>query len=264
MSSQTATRPAETRQMRIGILQTGQNRAELAAFDEYPVLFDRLLTGAETAGQPRWCTLETYRVLDGVFPNDINACDGYIVTGSAAGVYEQHDWIAPLMQFIRACHAAGLPLLGICFGHQAIARALGGEVVKWDGGWGVGVQEMRLVHQPGFMPAQTDRFSLIYFHQDQVTKLPDGAMRLASSDFCENGGFTLGDTILCLQGHPEFEAEYSAALLAAIADKVGTDRAEAAAASLNTQTDAPAVAGWIKQFFTAARQQASVPAAKAG
>ena len=101
---------------------------------------------------------------------------------------------------------------------------------------------------------------LIYFHQDQVTRLPLGARRLASSDFCYEAGFTLvnkddTETVLCLQGHPEFEAGYSAALLDAIRGKVGTERAKAAQASLAQKTDAILVAGWIKLFFTTAVQQ---------
>ena len=98
----------------IGILQTGQNRAELKGrFDEYPIMFDRLLN--EQAG-PRWTKLETYRVLDGAFPQHIRACDGYIVTGSAAGVYEGHSWIDPLMAFIREAYDAEIH-------HQAPGRS---------------------------------------------------------------------------------------------------------------------------------------------
>ena len=244
----------------IGILQTGQNRADLKGkFDQYPMMFDRLLNGK--AG-PRWTKLDTYRVLDGAFPEHINACDGYIVTGSAAGVYEDHSWMEPLMVFIREAFDADIPLLGICFGHQAIAQALGGEVVKWPDGWGVGVKPTRFERQPVAKAELPDDavVQLIYFHQDQVTRLPEGAERLASSDFCDEAGFTLSttdgvQTVLCLQGHPEFDASYSAALLDAIQDKVGTERTDIAQASLAQKTDATLVAGWIKEFFTAATPQ---------
>ena len=238
----------------IGILQTGQNRAEMTGkFDDYPVLFDRLL---RVNGQDSWCEMKTFRVLDGDVPEAVTACDGYIVTGSAAGVYEDHDWMAPLMAFLAQAHSAAVPLLGICFGHQAIAQALGGEVKKWPAGWGVGVRTAKICPAtdalPAFMADAPDDFSLIYFHQDQVTRLPEGAVRLATSAFCENSGYTIGNTVLCLQGHPEFEAAYSAALLDAITDKVGVERSAAAKESLQQPTDARLVAGWIKGFFSTA------------
>ncbi|MGB2201641.1 MAG: type 1 glutamine amidotransferase, partial [Pseudooceanicola atlanticus] len=113
------------------------------------------------------------------------------------GVYEPHDWIPPLEDLIRAIHAKKQPLAGICFGHQIIAQALGGKVVKFDGGWSVGAQTYQFEDGPVTLNA---------WHQDQVVALPDGAQVLASSDFCANAAVAYGDRIYTVQAHPEFTA----------------------------------------------------------
>jgi len=131
--------------------------------------------------------------------------------------------------------------------------------VKWPDGWGVGVRPTYFTRNPvqaAELPEDVV-LQLIYFHQDQVTCLPKAAERVASSDFCDEAGFTLSapdgtKIILCLQGHPEFDANYSAALLDAIQGKIGAERTAAAQASLVQQTDSSLVAGWIKQFFNTA------------
>ena len=246
--------------MHLAILRTGQtNKAISDSFPDYPEMFARLLNRSASDSQHPRFTFTSFAVFDGELPAHINDFDGYILTGSAAGVYETHSWLEPLFAFIRACDAAKKPICGICFGHQAVAKALGGEVVKWPDGWGVGVRDMQAADKPDWM-AQMNEFSLIYFHQDQVTRLPEGAERLASSDFCDEAGFTLCNTdgvqtVLCLQGHPEFDAGYSSALLDSIEIKVGTERTNAARASLAKKTDSPLVAGWIKQFFTTSVQR---------
>jgi GMP synthase-like glutamine amidotransferase len=75
------------------------------------------------------------------FPKDIHDCDGWLITGSRFGAYEDHPFIPPLEDFIRAAYAAHVPVVGICFGHQIIAQAMGGKVEKYAGGWSVGPTE---------------------------------------------------------------------------------------------------------------------------
>ena len=153
------------------------------------------------------------------------------------------------MSFIRAAYAADKPLVGICFGHQVIAHALGGHAEKWHGGWGLGVYDLALHNTPGWMPS-CDSVKLIHIHQDQVTRLPEGATHLGSTDFCDNASFYIGDNVFCLQGHPEFERDYTAALMAARIDSMGATRVTAATQSLEAGHEGVPFAGWIVNFFT--------------
>lgn len=192
--------------MRIGILQTGDVTEELIPeYGNYPDMFDRLL-GPVDAG----FGFEVFRVLDGQLPDHEQACDGWLITGSKFGTYDPLPWIPPLKAFILRIAAAKRPLVGICFGHQIIAEALGGKVKKSDKGWGLGIDSYRLDTEGDRRQA-----SLIIFHQDQVIDPPPEADVFASSDFCRNAGLAIGDRIMTLQAHPEFLPEFSLALLEA-------------------------------------------------
>ena len=179
--------------MKIGILQTGHSPEPLiGSMGDYDQFFRTLLDGYGFE-------FETYSVVDGTFPDGVDAADGWIVTGSRHGAYEDHPWIPPLEQLIRDIRDSGKPMVGVCFGHQIIAQALGGKVEKFDGGWSIGRTEYR-------MGGET--VALNAWHQDQVTELPEGAKVLAGNDFCENAILAYGDTIWTVQPHPEFSAEF--------------------------------------------------------
>ncbi|MCC6007069.1 MAG: gamma-glutamyl-gamma-aminobutyrate hydrolase family protein [Rhodobacteraceae bacterium] len=110
--------------MQIGILQTGHAPEPVRAHaGDYEDMFARLLA-------PEGLETRCWNVVDGVFPDSPCAADGWLITGSRHGVYEDHPWIPPLEDFLRAALDAGRPVVGICFGHQIMAQAVGGRTFK--------------------------------------------------------------------------------------------------------------------------------------
>lgn len=221
--------------MRIGILQCGQSPAQLKRdLGDYPDMFVRLLDG-------RGFDFTTWHVEEMAFPDDIHDADGWLLTGSRHGAYEDHAFIPPLEDFIRRVHDAGVPMVGICFGHQIIAQALGGTVVKHPGGWAVGAQDYDFGGQPVTLNA---------WHQDQVVALPPGAQVAGRNAFCENAALIYGDRAFTVQAHPEFGDDFIQGLMDTRAKGVVPDDLLAGAAARMGQADgASLLADRIEAFF---------------
>jgi GMP synthase-like glutamine amidotransferase len=234
--------------MKIGILETGQLRGGMIGrFDPYPVMFERLIG---LAGYD--FDFETFCVIGGEMPPSIHACDGWLITGSRHGVYDKLPWMAPLEDFIRELVATHIPLIGVCFGHQIIAEALGGEVVKSDKGWGVGLQQYRIEQAHSWLEAESQQVRIYAYHQDQVVKCPASAQVFLSSEFCQFAGLSYGNSIISVQAHPEFEAAFENYLLETFGSSVlPADVAAQAQATMSggSSADTQQLASWFANFF---------------
>ena len=236
--------------MKIGVLEAGLIREKLAdRFEPYPVMFASLL---DRSG--RKLEIDSVSVVRGEMPASVLDCDGWLITGSRHGVYDNLPWMLPLQDFIRDLADKRLPLVGICFGHQIIAQALGGQVVKSDKGWGVGLHQYRVEQAQAWMQESPQQVGIYAFHQDQVVELPPSARVFLGSEFCPYAGLTYGDSIMSVQGHPEFEESYMTTLLDEYGGSViPADIAAAARDSMRggRRADTSLLASWIAEFFLA-------------
>lgn len=231
--------------MHIGILQADRVDSEQRArFGDYPAMFADTLRG----GMDEGATFEFFDVRRGRYPRRIEDCSGYLITGSRASVYDDDSWIARLIGFMGELHHARARTVGICFGHQLIAQALGGTVGRAAAGWGVGVHTWKIVGREPWMHPPKREIRLLASHQDQVETLPPGARLLASSAFCPQAAFAVGDHMLALQGHPEFTKPYAEFLMHKRRPLLGA-AFEPGLRSLGQPTDAGVIAGWIARFM---------------
>lgn len=232
--------------MHIAILMT--NTDESAFAEAHPKDGEKFTALLQMA-RPNWRTT-VYAVKDGEFPSDISAYDGAMITGSPASTRSGAAWVAQLLELIRQMHARKLPLFGCCFGHQAIALALGGSVDNLPSGWVHGRTENHLLTRPDWARDLPEVVSIYGSHVEYVRDLPAGALPLMTRAEV-NTGFTLGDHIATTQHHPEMTHAFICALTEEMRAELGPEVYARAMETLEEPADQPALAEAIARFFEA-------------
>ncbi len=231
--------------MRICVLVANTDRSEFSKrFEDDGQKFETLLR----AHRPNW-TFEHFQVADSDFPSESDRFDGYIITGSPASVHDDNDWIARLDVMIRQIDVDRTPLFGACFGHQAIARALGGQVDNNPAGWVLGYTETQPRGQAKWIGDAGGKIGLYAAHNEQVTSLPVGARVLSCSDDCAVGSFAIGNRVFTTQYHPEMTKTFITALVEEIAGEVGEEVANRSRLSLSAEAETERYALWIVRFL---------------
>ena len=229
--------------MKIAILETGAPPGRLRnVFGTYPAMLRDMLAGAGD--------FTTFDVQNGDYPADPTAFAAQLITGSPAGVYDDLPWIAPLLGYLVAAKGK-TKLAGVCFGHQAMAQAFGGQVIKSPKGYGLGRHSYRVEHRTPWMAQGGEVVSVAVSHQDQVVALPPGTTVLAGSEFTPFGALDYGDGAVSFQQHPEFDTPFAKALVEFRRGRPLTEAQVATAMdSFETAPDDRAVmTGWIRNFL---------------
>ena len=233
---------------KIAILLTCNDESEFARqFPDDAECFRTILE----PHRPDW-TIATVPVFQGIFPQHATDYDGYVITGSPASVYDTDPWIPKLMELIQAIHKDQVPLVGCCFGHQAIAHALGGEVSRNDFGWGLGISQTKFVGREEWMEPFAESLGLYAAHSEQVSRLPSGARILGTNADCPFAAITIGNHIMTTEYHPEMTPEFIRALVGHMSPRLEEEVVEAALAQLDDEADGELFAGWMANFLDCA------------
>ncbi|UWQ42258.1 type 1 glutamine amidotransferase [Leisingera aquaemixtae] len=230
--------------MHLAILMT--NTDESAFAQRHPKDGEKFTSLIQMA-RPDWRTT-VFAVKDGAFPQDLFQFDGAMITGSPASARSGAAWIAQLLDLIRAAHARRFPLFGACFGHQAIALALGGSLDRNPDGWVHGLTRNQLLYRPDWAAGLPDEIKLYGSHCECVSTLPESATALSESNGM-NTGFTLGRHIFTTQHHPEMSHDFILALSHEMRDDLDPAVHARALNSLAEPSDQHAFAECLARFF---------------
>ena len=233
--------------MKVGVLICDHVQPSLQnKFGDYAGMFKQLFSEVDQNIE-----LINFYAVDGQLPEHIDSCDVYISTGSKASVNDNIAWINALEAFIKQLYQANKIFIGICFGHQLIAKALGGKVEQSNKGWGIGIATAVVEQSKPWMQPKQKQIKLIVSHQEQISQLPPTCEVLMTSDFCPYSMIKVGQSFIGLQGHPEFSYGYSQALMNARKHIIPALRIKQGQESLIEHADNRLMMRWLLHFIGA-------------
>ena len=236
--------PTTFHRVRIGLLRCDEIYEGLRPrYEGYQKLFTDLFSAVEPGVE-----FVDYPVMEGTFPSAPDELDGWLITGSARGAYEDEPWIHDLLDLVRDLDSARAPTVGVCFGHQVIAEALGGRVER-VGSLGIGNRAIHVDQREGWMTPRHDTVGIFYCHHDQVLDLPRGGRRIASSAHCPVAALAVGDHFLGIQAHPEFDAAYADVLYRGRYSASSPGALDDALETLDAPLHRVEVAEWMIRFL---------------
>ncbi|MCP4997072.1 MAG: GMP synthase [Gammaproteobacteria bacterium] len=215
-----------------------------AEFGQYSEMIQQMFHAVDSS-----IVFDIFDCQQGEYPDDLDLYDFFITTGSKASAYEDIPWIKQLITFVQKLDKANKKLIGICFGHQIIAIAFHGKVVRSEKGWGIGVANNRMIAAPDWMSTTSTELNIIASHQDQISELPNDANVIAKSEFCPYFVVQWNDNFLSIQGHPEWNCQYSEALINNRKGVIPAKRIEEGLKSLTIPTDNIMLTQWAIDFI---------------
>ena len=227
---------------RIGLLKADYVNDDLVPIHgDLQDMFREFLSGTTKAD------LDVFEIRHGEWPSSIQCYDAIAISGSRFSVNDTDCWVRTLLEFIRVTHGE-VPIIGFCFGHQAIAKALGGDVGPRKEP-NVGAREVSMVSYPDWADPMAVPPVLLFNHSEQVHRCPPGAKTIAGDEICPAQIVQYSPSSLGIQAHPEYSKEYQDALMAL---NPGIDEVALAEARRRTEAATLAVrtAGtWVRNFI---------------
>jgi GMP synthase-like glutamine amidotransferase len=234
----------------VDVLLMNTDRSALA--QRHPDDVQKVITALQ-AVRPQWA-YRAWAARDGELPPDPLAADAWVLTGSVASVTQPAPWMERTADAVRQRHAAGRAMVGLCFGHQLIAQALGGAVGRNAGGFRLGVADTAIAAQELWMDPPLPRLSLFAAHEDQVQQPPPGARVLGGNAFCPVGAYAIGQHVLCTQYHPELTREFMRDLLKSFGHKFDSQVVAQAITEIEQPVDAAPFMRWVARFVESSLQ----------